>query len=75
MGSITHATSGTSGTKHKNASFRAACFTVYGDKDVPPADLDWSKLGKDFRFLAYGREICPTTNDVPNAFEPKVFDV
>jgi len=61
MGSITHATSETTETKRKNATFRSACFTIFGQKLEPPADLDWSKLSKHLRFLAYGREICPTT--------------
>jgi hypothetical protein len=54
-------TSQTSQTKSKNATFQRACFTIYGEKDLLPADLDWSKLSEKLRFLAYGREICPTT--------------
>ena len=62
MVSITHATSETSKTKSKNATFRLACFTVYADVDMEvPKDLDWPKLSKHLRFLAYGNEICPNS--------------
>lgn len=60
MVSITHATSETSKTNSKNATFRLACFTIYADVDMEiPKDLDWPKLSKHLRFLAYGNEICP----------------
>lgn len=54
-------TSETRETKHKNATFRLACFTVFGDNGEVPADLNWDKLSKHLRFLAYGHEICPNT--------------
>ena len=61
MASITMPTSETTETKPKNATFRLACFTIYGENGERPADLDWDKLSKHLRFLAYGHEICPST--------------
>jgi hypothetical protein len=52
-------TSATSTTKSENAPFRLAKFTIYGKKGAIPDDLDWPKLGKKLRFLAYGSRDVP----------------
>jgi len=52
-------TSATSATKSENAPFRLATFTIYGEKGAIPDDLDWPKLGKKPRFLAYGSRDVP----------------
>ena len=53
MDSITHATSGTTGTKQK--TFRSACITEH--KKMP----EWDLISAKIRYLAYAEETCPTT--------------
>jgi len=53
MDSITHATSGTTGTSKK--TFRSACITEH--KKIP----EWDQISAKIRYLAYAEETCPTT--------------
>jgi hypothetical protein len=62
----TMSTSQTSQTKKKNATFQRACFTIYGEKDLPPADLDWPKLSEKLRFLVKSaHHVDPNLNPKP----------
>ncbi|ALY05856.1 replication-associated protein [Ctenophore-associated circular virus 1] len=51
----TSETSETSGGPPPSGTFRAICFTEFGD---PP---DWDVVQHKLRFMAYGLETCPTT--------------